>query len=87
MRDLPGGVGYHEDDWESYQLRITPDGADARASSHNGYDYEGGPRNWLSDAGVVHPAQETRDRVRPLRAAVARRVEAQNRGRAAVRRD
>jgi len=54
VRDLPGQVGHHEDDWESYQLRITPEGADARASSHNGYDYEGGPRNWLSDAGIAH---------------------------------
>jgi hypothetical protein len=31
--------GYHLDDWESYQVRIAPDGtAFARASSHHGYN-------------------------------------------------
>lgn len=31
--------GYHRDDWESYQVRIDPDGtALARASSHHGYN-------------------------------------------------
>jgi len=54
LRDLPGDVGFHEDDWESYQVRITPHGTDARASSHHGYDYRGGAANWLSDAGIVH---------------------------------
>ncbi|MDQ3102458.1 MAG: hypothetical protein M3Q53_01290 [Actinomycetota bacterium] len=35
--------GFHEDDWESYQLRIAPDGtAVARASSHHGYNGRGG---------------------------------------------
>jgi hypothetical protein len=31
-------AGHHEDDWESYQVRIDPDGrVYARASAHNGY--------------------------------------------------
>jgi Flp pilus assembly pilin Flp len=47
-----GRPGYHPDDWESYQVRIGPHGAQARAGSHHGYNYEGGPRNWASDAGV-----------------------------------
>ena len=47
-----GRPGFHPDDWESYQLRIGPDGADARAGSHHGYNYEGGARNWASDAGM-----------------------------------
>ncbi len=36
--------GYHYDDWESYQVKIGPDGsALARASSHHGYNgHEGG---------------------------------------------
>jgi hypothetical protein len=54
LRDLPvvGEKGYHEDDWESVQIRIGPDGTVLeRASSHNGYNYEGGPANWGSDAG------------------------------------
>jgi hypothetical protein len=54
LRDVPGGVGTHQDDWESFQVRIRPDGVDNRASSHNGYNYDGGIRNWLSDAGIVH---------------------------------
>jgi hypothetical protein len=51
-----GGLpaAHHEDDWESYQVRITPEGTDARASSHHGYNYGGGAGNWLSDAGVTH---------------------------------
>jgi hypothetical protein len=47
-----GRPGYHPDDWESYQVRIGPHGAQARAGSHHGYNYEGGPRNWASDAGI-----------------------------------
>ncbi len=38
--------GFHLDDWESFQLRIGPDGRMARASSHNGY-------NWVVDAGGI----------------------------------
>jgi hypothetical protein len=55
LRGMPviGGRGYHRDDWESYQVRIGPDGkADARASSHRGYNYERGADNWASDAGI-----------------------------------
>jgi hypothetical protein len=32
-----GRPSYHPDDWESYQLRIGPDGHFARASAHRGY--------------------------------------------------
>jgi hypothetical protein len=45
---------YHADDWEGYQVRIGPDGVEARASSHHGYNHAGGPGSWLSDAGIVH---------------------------------
>lgn len=48
-----GDAGFHHDDWESLQLRISPGGTDARASSHHGYNYRGGPGNWLSDAGIA----------------------------------
>jgi hypothetical protein len=54
LRDLPvvGEKGFHEDDWESAQIRIGPDGTvQERASSHHGYNYEGGAANWGSDAG------------------------------------
>jgi hypothetical protein len=54
LRALPGDVGHHEDDWEGEQVRVGPGGVDARATSHHGYDYEGGPHNWPSDAGIVH---------------------------------
>jgi hypothetical protein len=43
----------HADDWESFQLRIGPQGRVARASSHHGYNYDGGASSWLSDAGVL----------------------------------
>jgi hypothetical protein len=56
LRALPGEVGFHEDDWEGYQVRIGPAGTDARATSHHGYDYRGGPLNWPSDAGVLPKA-------------------------------
>jgi hypothetical protein len=64
LRGVPvaGPKGYHVDDWESYQVRIGPSGdADARASSHHGYDYDGGMRNWASDAGIgpLRDASET----------------------------
>jgi hypothetical protein len=44
--------GYHLDDWEGYQVRIGPDAASARASSHHGYNYAQSPGNWGSDAGI-----------------------------------
>jgi hypothetical protein len=55
LRGVPvaGESGYHPDDWEGVQIRIRPDGQiDERASSHNGYNYSRGPRNWGSDAGI-----------------------------------
>jgi len=54
LRDLPGRVGFHEDDWEGYQVRIGRGGTEARATSHHGYNYDGGPGSWPSDAGLVH---------------------------------
>lgn len=56
LRGVPiaGKKGYHEDDWESVQLRFGPDGSvDQRASSHHGYNYFLTYGNWASDAGVV----------------------------------
>ena len=52
-RALPGDAGFHRDDWESFQIRVGPDVRAARASSHHGYNYDGGSSSWLSDAGVV----------------------------------
>ncbi len=55
LRSVPvvGAKGYHLDDWESYQVRVGPDGdSDARASSHNGYNYAQGAEDWGSDAGI-----------------------------------
>jgi hypothetical protein len=48
-----GRFGYHRDDWESFQVRIGPDGSRvARASSHAGYNPgRPGLRNILSDTG------------------------------------
>jgi hypothetical protein len=44
--------GFHQDDWESVDIRIGADGkVDERASSHNGYNYSQGPINWGSDVG------------------------------------
>ena len=50
VRDTPVGLlagkvaGHHEDDWESYQLKLMPDGrVFARASAHNGY---AGRKRW-----------------------------------------
>ena len=54
LRALPGSIGSHEDDWEGYQVRVGPGGTQARATSHHGYNYDGGPGSWLSDAGLVH---------------------------------
>lgn len=55
LRGVPvaGAKGFHDDDWESYQVRVGPNGAaDARASSHHGYNYQQGAGNWASDAGI-----------------------------------
>ena len=54
LRALPGEVGSHEDDWEGYQVRISSGGTDARATSHHGYNYDGGLGSWASDVGLVH---------------------------------
>jgi hypothetical protein len=54
LRDVPvvGEQGFHEDDWESVQFRLRPDGTvEQRASSHHGYNYSRGVANWGSDAG------------------------------------
>lgn len=54
-----GRLGYHRDDWESFQVRVAADGSRAaRASSHGGYN--GGPpglRNAISDAGHSRSAR------------------------------
>lgn len=55
LRGVPvvGEKGFHEDDWESVQIRIRPDGGvDQRASSHHGYNHDQGVSNWASDADV-----------------------------------
>jgi hypothetical protein len=55
LRGMPvvGAQGFHEDDWESVQIRIRPDGSvDQRASSHNGYNHDQGVSNWASDADI-----------------------------------
>ena len=55
LRGVPivGRKGFHEDDWESVQIRIRPDGSiDQRASSHHGYNYAQGIANAGSDAGI-----------------------------------
>ncbi len=57
LRGLPGDLGYHEDDWESYMVRIDRDSRVlSRASSHNGYNYDGGVGSWPFDAGLFHRA-------------------------------
>jgi hypothetical protein len=50
---VPGGLEHHEDDWEGGQVRVTPDGVESRATSHHGYNYDGGPMSWPSDTGLV----------------------------------
>jgi hypothetical protein len=55
LRGVPiaGDRGFHEDDWESVQIRIGADGqVDERASSHHGYNYAQGIANDGSDAGI-----------------------------------
>lgn len=54
LRSVPvaGARGYHRDDWESAQFRISPDGRVAqRASSHHGYNHRRSAANWGADAG------------------------------------
>ncbi len=55
LRGVPvvGTKGYHADDWESYGVRVGPDGnVHVRASSHRGYNYGQGAANWGSEAGI-----------------------------------
>ncbi|MFL5870974.1 MAG: hypothetical protein ACJ75R_07815 [Solirubrobacterales bacterium] len=50
IRDASSAVGtptYHPDDWESFQVMVTPDGAFERASAHHGYG-----AGWFPDAGA-----------------------------------
>jgi hypothetical protein len=47
IRHLTGGATHHPDDWESFQVKLTPDGSFARASSHHGY----GP-GWVAETGA-----------------------------------
>lgn len=50
---LLAAAGYHDDDWEGVEIRISPDGSvDERASSHHGYNHTKGMTNWVSDAGI-----------------------------------
>ena len=64
LRGIPiaGKEGYHADDWEGVQIRISPDGqVDERATSHNGFNQQPGPvGGWASDAGIdpVKDAEE-----------------------------
>ena len=48
-----GEDGFHHDDWESEQVRLGAESGEARASSHHGYNYDGGPMSWPSDTGLV----------------------------------
>lgn len=44
--------GFHRHDWESFQVRVDPDGTVAqRASSHAGYNHTRSAANWGSDIG------------------------------------
>jgi hypothetical protein len=45
---------FHLDDWEGYQVRVGADRVESRATSHHGYNYDGGPTSWLSDVGITH---------------------------------
>ncbi len=56
-RAFYGEAGYHQDDWEGYQVRIDQHGnVDARASSHNGYNGGDAPAvDWASDASGKFP--------------------------------
>ena len=49
-----GDAGYHPDDWESLQVRISESRHRFPRELPSGYNYTGGPGNWLSDAGVTH---------------------------------
>jgi hypothetical protein len=76
IREVSAAVGtptYHEDDWESVQFRLQPDGGvDSRASAHHGYGPGWEPLSRAgytvsggSHAGTVEPADF--DRITPPR--------------------
>jgi hypothetical protein len=47
-----GHSTYHPDDWEGYQVRIGPDEADVRATSHHGYNgWEAGRDSYYISGG------------------------------------
>jgi hypothetical protein len=54
LKGLPGNPGFHQDDWESFQVKLGGGETLARASSHHGYNYTAGVSSWLSDAGLTH---------------------------------
>ena len=83
--------GYHSDDWESYQVRIGPDGTTlARASSHHGYNgREGGDAgndagwgegkaNWDTILGQLHVAAGSHAGMTEADEGDSRRLEPQN---------
>jgi hypothetical protein len=87
VRDVSSAVGrssYHPDDWESYHVRVGPDGRFARASAHHGYgdgwlpEYGGFRVSGGSHAGMMAPRAShratPRQRLRliPLEPIVAR---------------
>ena len=47
IRDLTGGATFHPDDWESFQVKLTPDGSFERASAHHGYG-----DGWVAETGA-----------------------------------
>ena len=53
--------GYHPDDWEGYQVRVSPGGGvSARATSHGGYDAGWAPwTGWMHVAGGSHAGRLT----------------------------
>ena len=51
IRDISGGRTYHPDDWESYTVRLGPEGAFERASAHHGYG-----DGWVPENGLYYVA-------------------------------
>lgn len=56
----PRSQSWHAHDWESYQVRIGPDGeTSARASAHRGYGYGGDDlAGWVNEVGGVPVARD-----------------------------
>ena len=62
LRGAPivGDEGYHLDDWESFQVKVSPNGRVlARASSHNGYNGLPSIGDWASDTAGRIPGAES----------------------------